>query len=161
MDCCQPGPWVFPGKNTGVVCHFLLQGIFPTQGSNLGLPHCRQTLCHLSHREPTSNVVTISGRQERDSTTHTQVSILPQSPLPSRLLQFIEQSPCAIHRTSLVTRFKYSNVPMSIPNELLTVGQFSKILPLYNMCNFKYGLSFSASVSTSTKWIEWLPLTGR
>ena len=28
-------------------CHFLLQGIFPTQGSNLGLPHCRQTLYHL------------------------------------------------------------------------------------------------------------------
>ena len=30
-------------------CHFLLQGSFPTQGSNLGLPHCRQTLYHLSH----------------------------------------------------------------------------------------------------------------
>ena len=34
-------------KNTGVGCHFLLQGIFPTQGSNLGLPHCGQTLYHL------------------------------------------------------------------------------------------------------------------
>ena len=33
-----------PGKNTGVGCHFLLQGIFPTQGLNPGLPHCRQTL---------------------------------------------------------------------------------------------------------------------
>jgi len=35
-------PWNFPGKNTGVGCHFLLQGIFPTQGSNphlLGLLH--------------------------------------------------------------------------------------------------------------------------
>ena len=31
-------------------CHFLLQGIFPTQGSNPGLPHCRQTLYHLSHQ---------------------------------------------------------------------------------------------------------------
>ena len=30
--------------------HFLLQGIFWTQGSNLCLPHCRQTLCHLSHQ---------------------------------------------------------------------------------------------------------------
>ena len=30
-------PWDFPGKNTGVGCHFLLQGIFPTQGSNLRL----------------------------------------------------------------------------------------------------------------------------
>ena len=32
-----PLPWNFPGKNTGVGCHFLLQGIFLTQGSNLSL----------------------------------------------------------------------------------------------------------------------------
>ena len=42
-------PWDFPGKNTGVGCHFLLQKIFPNQGSNLGLLHCRQTLYLLSH----------------------------------------------------------------------------------------------------------------
>ena len=30
-------PWTFPGKSTRVDCHFLLQGIFPTHGSNLGL----------------------------------------------------------------------------------------------------------------------------
>ena len=41
---------IFPGKNTGVGCHFLLQGIYLTQGSNLGLLHCRQTLYHLSHQ---------------------------------------------------------------------------------------------------------------
>ena len=39
----------FPGKNTGVGCHFPLQGIFPTWGSNLCLPHW-QTLYHLSHQ---------------------------------------------------------------------------------------------------------------
>ena len=43
-------PWNFPGKSPGVGCHFLLQGIFPTQGSNLGLLHCRQTLYRLSHQ---------------------------------------------------------------------------------------------------------------
>ena len=37
----------FPGKNTGVGCHFLLQGIFPTQGLNPCLPHCRQMLYQL------------------------------------------------------------------------------------------------------------------
>ena len=42
-------PWGFPGKNTRVCGHFLLQGIFPAQGSKLGLPHCRQTLYHLSY----------------------------------------------------------------------------------------------------------------
>ena len=36
--------WDFPGKNIGVGCHFLLQGIFPIQGSNLGLLHGRQIL---------------------------------------------------------------------------------------------------------------------
>ena len=37
-------PWDFPGKNTEVGSHFLLQGIFPTKGSNPGLPHYRKTL---------------------------------------------------------------------------------------------------------------------
>ena len=43
-------PWDFLGKSAGVGCHFLLQGIFLTQESNLGLLHCRQTLYHLSHK---------------------------------------------------------------------------------------------------------------
>ena len=42
-------PWDFPGKNAGVGCHLLLQGIFPTHGSNPGLLHCREILYHLSH----------------------------------------------------------------------------------------------------------------
>ena len=41
-------PWDFPGNSTGVDCHFLLQGIFPTQGSKPSLPHCRRTLYRLS-----------------------------------------------------------------------------------------------------------------
>ena len=47
MACSPPGssvPGDSPGKNTGVGCHALLQGIFPTQGSNPGLPHCRRIL---------------------------------------------------------------------------------------------------------------------
>ena len=43
-------PWDFPGNNTGVGCHFLLQGIFPTQGLSPGLLHCHQILYHLSHQ---------------------------------------------------------------------------------------------------------------
>ena len=41
-------PCNFPGKNTRVGCHFLLQEILPTQGLNPGLLHCRQMLYHLS-----------------------------------------------------------------------------------------------------------------
>ena len=58
-DCCLPGfsvPGIFSGKNTGVGCHFLLQGIFLTQGLNLGLPHCRKTLYCLSHQESLTNI---------------------------------------------------------------------------------------------------------
>ena len=53
MDCSLPGSSVrgiFQAIVTGVDCHFLLQGIFPTQGSNPGLLHCRQTLYPLSHQ---------------------------------------------------------------------------------------------------------------
>ena len=53
MDCSPPGSSVrgdSPGKNTGVGCRALLQGIFPTQGANLGLPHCRWILYHLRHQ---------------------------------------------------------------------------------------------------------------
>ena len=54
------GPWLiahqaplsmgFSRQNTGVGCHFLLQGIFTPQGSHPGLLCCRQILYHLSHQ---------------------------------------------------------------------------------------------------------------
>ena len=63
MDCRPPGPSLngeSPGKNTGVGCHALLQGIFPTQGSN---PHLLASpalagrffyhSCHLGSKEVT------------------------------------------------------------------------------------------------------------
>ena len=43
-------PWDFPDKDIGLVCHFLLQGIFLTQGSNLNLLHCRQILYQLNYQ---------------------------------------------------------------------------------------------------------------
>ena len=49
-------PWDSPGKNTGVGCHFLLQGIFPTQGLNLGLLQCRKILYWLSYQGSLTNV---------------------------------------------------------------------------------------------------------
>ena len=47
MDC----PWNSPGQNTGVGSYSLLEGIFPAQGSNSGLPHCSHILYQLSHQE--------------------------------------------------------------------------------------------------------------
>ena len=43
-------PWNSPGQNSGVGSLSLLQGIFPTQGLNPGLPHCRWILYQLSHK---------------------------------------------------------------------------------------------------------------
>ena len=53
-DSLQPhglySPQNSPGQNTGVGSLSLLQGIFPNEGSNPGLPHCRQILSQLSHK---------------------------------------------------------------------------------------------------------------
>ena len=52
MDCSLAGSSVHgdsPGRNTGMGCHAHLQGIFPTQGSNLGLPNCRQIILPHNH----------------------------------------------------------------------------------------------------------------
>ena len=68
MDCSLPGSSVHrdsPGKNTGVGSHSFLQGIFLTQGPNLGLLyllHCRQILYHLGHQGSRESQSPTSGR---------------------------------------------------------------------------------------------------
>ena len=93
MDCSlltRPfRPWNFSGKTTRVACHFLLQGIFPTRGSNPGLPHCRQTLYPLSHQgSPTGFMVGLLVRPPRGLTPRlTSQDCCCQCPHPrSRLL---------------------------------------------------------------------------
>ena len=54
-------PWDFRGKSTGVGCHFLLQGIFPTQGWNPGVLHCRQILYQLSYLVLAQKLTQING----------------------------------------------------------------------------------------------------
>ena len=44
-------PWDSPGKSSGVGCHFLLQGILPSQGLKPGPLHCRQILYLLTHQK--------------------------------------------------------------------------------------------------------------
>ena len=55
----QPARFICPsnssGKSTGVGCYSLLQGIFLTQGLNLGMLHCRWILHHLSNQAFPSN----------------------------------------------------------------------------------------------------------
>ena len=53
-DSLQPhglySPWDSPGQDAGMGSHSVLQGMFPTQGLNPGLPHCRRILYQLSHK---------------------------------------------------------------------------------------------------------------
>ena len=82
MDNSLPGSSVHgdsPGKDTRVDCYALLQGIFPTQGSNSGLPHCRQILHHLSHSTECLLILQAQGVQ-----TNPSLCLLPPPPSPAR-----------------------------------------------------------------------------
>ena len=72
VACELPCPWDFPGKNTGVSCHFRLQGIFLTQGLNLCL------LC-LLHWQLSSLPLAPPGRP-RDITRFSQTKHMPREP---------------------------------------------------------------------------------
>ena len=64
-------PWDFPGKSTGVGCHFLLQGLFLTQGSNPGFPHYGKTLYPQTDQgspKTTNNKLSRLGRKGNPST---------------------------------------------------------------------------------------------
>ena len=66
-DSSQPhglySPWNSPDQNTGVGSHSLLQGIFPIQGSNPGLPHYRQILYQLIYKGSPRPTVEVLNRQ--------------------------------------------------------------------------------------------------
>ena len=89
-------PWEFLGKSTRVGCHFLLQGIFLTQGSNPGLPHCRQMLYHLSHQGSPENYKTLI-KEIKDDTNRWRnipcswigrINIVKMSILPKAIYRF-------------------------------------------------------------------------
>ena len=86
-------PWDFPGRSPGVGCHFLLQGIFLTQGLNPGLPHCRQTLYCLSHqgsRSERAQVITAKfvnfHKYTGEASTQTEHQIITSTQRPPRAL---------------------------------------------------------------------------
>ena len=66
VACWAPVSMEFSGKNTGVDCHFLLQGIFPTQESNPGLLHCRQIPYQRSYEESPKDLNLKNPKEPRD-----------------------------------------------------------------------------------------------
>ena len=86
-----PHPWDSPGKNTGVGCHFLLQGIFPIQGLNPGLPYCRQILYHLSHQGSPNNEYAAAAAAKSFQSCPTLCDPIDGSPPGSPSLGFSRQ----------------------------------------------------------------------
>ena len=86
MDCNPPGSSVHgasPGKNTGVGCHALLQGIFPTKGLNPGLPHCRQILYCLSHQGAQQlEAFALSTNKQKHSQASISLSVFLRTQIP-------------------------------------------------------------------------------
>ena len=96
MDCSLarlPSPWDSPGKNTGVGCHFLLQGIFPTQGSNPGVLHYKQILYHLNHQAQ----FTDPNLEGSDKTAFRALQLLSPSSQSRRLLAHLWVQPSSTH----------------------------------------------------------------
>ena len=106
-------PWNSPGQNTGVGSRSLFQGIFPTQGLNPGLPHCRQILYCLSHQGSPprqkservlsnaplkwSNLVSCSLSQRRVQSNTTKRVLCPKWPLGfSQFYQTLFPFPAAL-----------------------------------------------------------------
>ena len=89
-------PWDSPGKNTGVGCHALLQGVFPTQGWNSHLLHCRQILHCLCHQGSTRHLVDMFAEEIK----HTHRSCSPHSLLSSILALLGQAVLCPPARTS-------------------------------------------------------------
>jgi len=70
-------PWNSPGKNSGVGCHALLQGIFLTQRFHLGLPHYRQILYHLSHHDLHARPIIYLDDETRNRSQDTSAGFCP------------------------------------------------------------------------------------
>ena len=94
MDCSPPGSSVHgggrisPGRNIGVGCHALLQRIFPTQGSNPVLSHCRWIFYRLSHRGSLRILEWVAypfSRGTSQPRNQTGVSCIAEDPLPAKL----------------------------------------------------------------------------
>ena len=111
MDCSLPGSSVHgdsPGKNTGVSFHALLQRIFPIQGLNPGLLHCRWILYQLSYQgSPRLDQVELNAFQDESILSKAWYLSLGTIPLSSGSLQLV----CPVHYLFFI----YNECPPPLP----------------------------------------------
>ena len=134
---CDPmgytSPWNSPGQNTGVGSLSLLQGIFPTQGSNPGLLHYRQILYQLSHKG---------------------------SPDSQNIQYHFAQSPAINEGWS---RFNFSHPKVGIPMILSCTSLMTKVNGAFFHVIFGHSYIFSCKVAVQVfclvKKLNWLFIT--
>ena len=103
-------------------CYFLLQGIFLTQGSNLGLPHCRQTLYRLSHQGNHS----ISLRQAIIYTYNNQISKI-RIQVPEAVV--VQSLICVQLFVTPRTAARQASLSFTISQSLLKLKSFESVMP--------------------------------
>ena len=110
-------PWNSPGQNTGVSSLSLLQGIFPTQGLNPGLPHCRRILNQVSHKRSSFSSVQFSRSVMSNSLwPHESQHARPPCPSPTPR---VYSNPCLLswwcHPAISSSVIPFSSCPQSLP----------------------------------------------
>ena len=124
VACQAPRPWDFPGKNTGGGCHFLLQGIFSTQGSNLNFLHCRQILHHWATRGTSPSIRGLKS-WNNNLISQTANSVPPLRPrcMVSKRMRHLNQQGSLLRRTQCRSeprlraeaKFKYQlHLPLTV-----------------------------------------------
>ena len=122
-------PWDFPGKNTGMGCHFLLQGIFPTQGLNLHLFHWQVDSFYLPFSSIQFSRSVMSDSFQPHGLQHTR----PPCPSPT---PGVYSNSCSLsqwcHPAISSSVIPFSSCPQSLPasgsfpmSQLLTSGSQS------------------------------------
>ena len=113
-------PWNFPGRDTIVDCHFLLQGIFPTQGSKVCLLHWQVDSLPLSHHQ--SHIYTLV-----QLLSHVQLFSTPRTAIPLASLSFTIS--WSLLKLMSIESVMPSNLlilclPFSCPQSFLASGSF-------------------------------------
>ena len=130
MDFSLPGSSVHgdaPGKNTGLGCHALCQGIFPTQGSKRDLPHWRQILYHLGHQGSPRILEWVIFPFSRGSSNPGSklISALQMDSLPANISTQILTSLLPVHAQSL-NNVQLFETPWNIVGLASTCVEFSR-----------------------------------
>ena len=150
-------PWNSPGRNTGVGSLSLLLGIFPTQGLNPGLPHCRAILYQLRHKGSPyyigSHSVQFSCSVMSDSLpSHELQHARPPCPSPT---PGVHPNPCPLSQWCHPT-ISSSVVPFSCPQSFPASGSF-QMSQHFTSGGQSSGVSASTSVLPMNTQ-DWSPL---